>query len=110
MSLCLVTWPTAPVSGPDREEHDSGRCERRRVQASGRGGIDGVITSAGLVLAALFAVLGVLLDTVLVRTLLVPALVILTGSRFWWPSTLSHADPDTSLPCSATGEPVPRTH
>jgi RND superfamily putative drug exporter len=62
-----------------------------------------VITSAGVLLAAVFAVLGVLpvvalaqigvivcigvlLDTLVVRTLLVPALVFLTGDAFWWPS------------------------
>jgi RND superfamily putative drug exporter len=28
----------------------------------------------------------VLLDTLVVRTLLVPALVFLTGDRFWWPA------------------------
>jgi RND superfamily putative drug exporter len=61
-----------------------------------------VITSAGVLLAAVFAVLGVLpvvtltqigvivglgvlLDTLLVRTVLVPALVTLLGDRFWWP-------------------------
>jgi RND superfamily putative drug exporter len=63
----------------------------------------GVITSAGVLLAAVFAVLGVLpliqlaqigvivgfgvlLDTLLVRSVVVPALVSLLGERFWWPS------------------------
>jgi RND superfamily putative drug exporter len=66
----------------------------------------GVITSAGLVLAATFAVLttlplvmlievgflvafGVLLDALLVRSVLVPALTLLFGRRIWWPSRLS---------------------
>ena len=70
----------------------------RAVAATG-----GVITSAGIVLAAVFAVLGVLplivltqlgiivglgilLDTFVVRTLIIPALFTLAGDPIWWPS------------------------
>ena len=66
----------------------------------------GVITSAGVVLAATFAVLGVLplvflaelgfsvafgvlLDTIVVRSVLVPGLAHDIGRRFWWPSKLA---------------------
>jgi RND superfamily putative drug exporter len=69
----------------------------------------GVITSAGVVLAVTFAALGVipllflaqlafivafgvLLDTLVVRSLLVPALVHDVGRRTWWPSRLARED------------------
>jgi RND superfamily putative drug exporter len=70
----------------------------RAVSATG-----GVITSAGIVLAAVFCVLGVLplivltqlgiivglgilLDTLVVRTVVIPALFALIGDRIWWPT------------------------
>jgi RND superfamily putative drug exporter len=76
---------------------------RKALTATG-----GVITSAGLVLAGTFTVLGVLplvaltelgflvafgvlVDTFLVRSLMVPALVVQIGKGFWWPS---RPDPD----------------
>lgn len=81
----------------EAREHGTRAGMIRALAATG-----GVITSAGILLAAVFAVLGVLplitltqigvivcigvlLDTLLVRTVIVPALAFLTGERFWWP-------------------------
>ena len=75
--------------------------------------VTGGITTAAILLAAVFAVLGVLalitlteleiivwfgvlLDTLLDRTVLVPALVVL-GRRFWWPGAPSRHDTKTRL-------------
>ena len=85
----------------------------------------GVITSAGVVLAATFAALGVipimflvqlafivafgvLLDTVLVRSLLVPALAYDIGSKIWWPGKLARAQSGTGTQSREPGV-EPRT-
>ncbi len=78
-------------------EHGTHKGMIRALAATG-----GVITSAGILLAAVFAVLGVLplitltqigiivcigvlLDTLIVRTVIVPSLAFITGEKFWWP-------------------------
>jgi putative drug exporter of the RND superfamily len=88
------------------------------------------ITSAGLVLGGTFLVLtivagsgsggsqirdiglglalGILMDTFLVRTLLVPSTVVLLGRWNWWPSRMSRADPQAQPPAvPATAAPQP---
>ncbi|GAA2905061.1 RND superfamily putative drug exporter [Microbacterium keratanolyticum] len=86
----------------------------------------GVITSAGIVLAAVFAALGVLplvtlgqlglivgigviVDTLVVRTVIVPALFGLLGDRMWWPGVGRRAAgdlPERPLTAEASRESV----
>jgi RND superfamily putative drug exporter len=86
------------------------------------------VTSAGLVLGGTFTVfaivgaqqgsnqfrdvgaglaLGILMDTFLVRTLLVPSTVVLLGRWNWWPSKLSR--PDAGPTPAVTGDDAPET-
>ncbi len=91
-NIFLVTRAAEEAKG-----HGANQGMLRALAATG-----GVITSAGILLAAVFAVLGVLplvvlaqlgvvicvgvlLDTLVVRTVLVPAIALLLGDRFWWP-------------------------
>ena len=87
----------------------------RRAALIGLSATGGVITSAGLVLAATFAVLGtlpltfltqlgiavalgVLMDTIIVRSVLVTALNLDVGRWMWWPSRLAHREDEPELP------------
>jgi RND superfamily putative drug exporter len=81
----------------------------------------GVITSAGLVLAATLAVLGtlpfvflaelgtavalgVLLDTMIVRSVLVTALNLDLGAKIWWPSKLDSGSTEAGPPTEPSAE------
>jgi RND superfamily putative drug exporter len=89
-----------------RAKEESERHGTRQGMIRALSGTGGVITSAGILLAAVFAMLGVLplitltqigivvclgvlIDTLLVRTVIVPALAFIAGDRFWWPRKLA---------------------
>jgi RND superfamily putative drug exporter len=89
-----------------RVREEAGRAGPRRGALTGLAATGGVITSAGVVLAGTFAVLGtlpitflteigfavafgVLLDTVVVRSVLVTALNLDLGRWLWWPGRLA---------------------
>jgi len=100
-----------------REEARTDGTREGTLRALGATGT--VITSAGLILAGTFSVLmtlpvtfafnlglmvavGILLDTFVVRTIMVPAIIELLGDRIWWPSTPGggrlheHAEPEVT--------------
>jgi RND superfamily putative drug exporter len=96
-----------------RVREESARLGLRDGTLRGVGLTGGVITAAGIVLAGTFATLtqtpavnitevgaavalGVLLDTLVVRTVLVPASLLTIGERIWWPSK----------PCPVSKEPT----
>ncbi len=89
-----------------RVREEAARLGTRAGMLRGLAVTGGVITSAGLVLMGTFSILavlplvvlvqfgfivavGVLLDTFVVRTVLVPALTLVLGPRIWWPSALA---------------------
>lgn len=109
-----------------RAREESARHGVHEGMLRGLAATGGVITSAGILLAAVFAVLGVLplvvlaqigviicvgvlLDTLVVRTILVPAIALTLGERFWWPRLVTpgrhEAGPDDAA--GATGPTQP---
>jgi RND superfamily putative drug exporter len=105
-----------------RVREESRRAGTRAGTLRGLAVTGGVITSAGIVLAATFAVLGVLplvlltqigfvvafgvlLDTLIVRSVLVPALAFDLDRRIWWPSRLA-APRQPAPPAPAPAQPA----
>jgi RND superfamily putative drug exporter len=95
-----------------RVREEAGRRDARHGAITGLAATGGVITSAGFVLAGTFAVLatlkvtilaeigfavafGILLDTIVVRSVLVTALNLDMGRWMWWPSKLAHTPDPT---------------
>jgi len=107
----------------EAQRHGLAEGTRRSLALTGT-----VITSAGIVLAATFGVLallpivimievgisvalGILLDTLVVRSILVPALSLDIGRWMWWPARLGKPPPEPS-PCDlklpVAAPPAPR--
>jgi putative drug exporter of the RND superfamily len=119
----------------NRIREEAARRDLRQAVSVGIGMTGTTVTSAGLVLSGTFGVLaigssgqirqiatglalGILLDTFVVRTLLVPSTVVLLGRWNWWPSTMSRrlADetaaplPVAPVPAVSSSEHVRRVH
>jgi RND superfamily putative drug exporter len=109
-----------------RIREESVRVGTRRGTVAGLAMTGGVISSAGAVLAGTFAMLGtlpmvmfaeiglavaigVLLDTIVVRSVLVTALTLDIGRRMWWPGRLASYDRDAQAAdlsgSGASGQP-----
>jgi RND superfamily putative drug exporter len=101
-----------------RVREESARSGTRSGMMTGLAATGGVITSAGLILAGTFAMLGtlplvefteigfavalgVLLDTIIVRSILVTALTLDVGRHIWWPSALAGRGRDEAAALSA---------
>ncbi len=121
-SLPLFAFIFLVALGVDYNIFLISRAREETIQHGSRQGIlralavtGAVITSAGIVLAGTFSVLavlpltfltelgfvvafGVLLDTFLVRSILVPAIALTAGDKFWWPSALSRGESPTGIP------------
>jgi putative drug exporter of the RND superfamily len=112
-----------------RVREESIRSGTRRGALTGLAATGGVITSAGLVLAGTFAslatlplvefteigfavALGVLLDTLIVRSVLVTSLTLDIGRHIWWPSALARSgrpeDRRDAIPADAGANPESR--
>ena len=104
-----------------RIREEAARQETKEAVIAGLERTGGVITSAGIILAGTFMALlalpleaifqigftvafGLLIDTFVVRTLLVPAIAFKLGERNWWPGRVSHSE---AIPAARQPEPAP---
>ncbi|MGW8987700.1 MMPL family transporter [Streptomyces parvus] len=104
-----------------RVREDALRLGTRRAALTGLSSTGGVITSAGVVLAGTFAAMaslplvfavelgfavafGVLLDTLVVRSVLVTALTLDVGRWMWWPSKLFRCSDTPAQPAEESGK------
>ncbi|MGW1717319.1 MMPL family transporter [Streptomyces sp. NPDC002156] len=109
-----------------RIREEAARQGTRKGVVTGLSTTGAVITSAGLVLAGTFAALGtlpmvafaeigfavalgVVLDTFVVRSVLVPALFLDVGPKVWWPHRLAHEDGAPTAPDSAVESQADRS-
>jgi RND superfamily putative drug exporter len=116
-AILLIAFVFLVALGIDYNIFLMTRAREESARLGAKGGVlralavtGGVITSAGMVLAATFGALsvlpllflaqmaflvgfGVLLDTFVVRSLVVPAAVAIIGDKVWWPSALSRRPP-----------------
>ncbi len=126
-ALALISFVFLVALGVDyniflmsRVREEVRRAETREAMLRGLAVTGGVITSAGVVLAGTFSILGLLpivvlrelgfviafgvfLDTLIVRSILVPALVFDVGDRVWWPSSLAKGRRRRSSAAPRTG-------
>jgi len=126
-NLVLLAFIFLVALGVDYNIFLMARAREEAARAGTREGIldalvttGGVVTGAGLILAGTFATLallpleelvqigvtvslGVLIDTFVVRALLVPAITYRLGERAWWPSRLDPPAPQPNAPADAAG-------
>lgn len=85
----------------------TGRVARRVIVLAGVVAVLAVLPLVFLTQLGFTLAFGVLLDTFLVRSIPVPALVLDNGPPVWWPSALANEGQQERPPAPGPGEPAP---